>query len=302
MSPFTTRPVSRRSFLAGSAAAGATLAAGGSLLSACGGDSGPVADRGLGAHISVVQRFSNSGLAPGKVRLPVSLADTSGILDTERTSSAGDLTARIIDAVSGETVVDSLIATRHGADLAYPYWPFRTRIDRPGTYSLVVEGTAPEGAAFQVLAAAEVKVPHPGTALPAFDTPTLADKRGVDPICTADDAPCPFHTLTLTEALASGKPVVYLIGTPAHCKTGTCAPALDGLVEVAAGTGDALSVVHAEVYTDSSATKVAPAVTAYRLSFEPVIFVADAQGTVVDRLDGVFDRDEIAAAIDEVLS
>ena len=71
---------------------------------------------------------------------------------------------------------------------------------------------------------AQVTVPYIGSVLPPFDTPTVDDHRGVEPYCTLTPAPCPLHDVTLTQALASGKPVAYMVGTPAHCQTGTCAP------------------------------------------------------------------------------
>jgi hypothetical protein len=136
--------------------------------------------------------------------------------------------------------------------------------------------------------------------LPPFDTPTTDNNRGVDPICTSPDGACPFHAQTLTEALKSGKPVVYLIGTPAYCKTGTCAPALDALIEVATSLGDAVTIVHADVYKDKTATEAAPAVQAYKLSYEPVLYITDKNGKLINRLDAVFDvkelRDSLAAA------
>ena len=57
-------------------------------------------------------------------------------------------------------------------------------------------------------------IPKPGENLPPFDTPTTADGRGVNPVCTRQPA-CALHDLTLTQALQTGKPVAYLIGTPA---------------------------------------------------------------------------------------
>jgi hypothetical protein len=51
--------------------------------------------------------------------------------------------------------------------------------------------------------------------------------------------------------------------------------------------------VHADVYADKSANKTAPAVQAYKLSYEPVLYITDAEGTIVDRLDAVFDVNEI---------
>lgn len=291
------RLVSRRRFLAMTAVIGVGTAGAGTLLSACGGGDGESAGKYDPEDLSVMQRFSSTGLVPGDVRLPVSLASKSQILDDAATAAYATLTARVVSVDSGDTVVESLSAEKHGEGLALPYWPFVARIEKPGTYQLVIDGASPDGAAFQVLDPSSVPMPVVGGKLPPFDTPTTDDPRGVTPICTLATGTCPFHSVTLTEALASGKPVVYLIGTPAFCKTGTCAPALEGLVKVAESVGDAAVFVHADVYADKNATTLASAVTAYKMSFEPVLFVADAQGIIRNRLDGVFDRAEIATVL-----
>ena len=77
--------------------------------------------------------------------------------------------------------------------------------------------------------------------------------------------------------LAAGQPVAYLIGTPAYCKTAVCGPVLDLLLDEQDSRPD-ITMIHAEVYTDDTIEVVAPAVTAYSLNFEPVLFVADASG------------------------
>lgn len=291
------RRVSRRRFLAMTAVFGAGTVGAGTLLAACGGGDGTNDGKYDPEDLSVMQRFSSTGLVPGDVRLPVSLANKSQILDDAATAAYATLNARIISIDSGDTVVESLSAEKHGEGLALPYWPFVARIEKPGTYQLIIDGASKDGAAFQVLDPSAVPMPVPGGMLPPFDTPTTDDPRGVTPICTLATGTCPFHAVTLTEALASGKPVVYLIGTPAFCKTGTCAPALEGLVKVAESVGDAAVFVHADVYADKNATTLAPAVTAYKMTFEPVLFVADARGTIRNRLDGVFDRAEIAEVL-----
>ena len=283
-------PVSRRRFLAMSAALGAGVVSAGSLLAACGSDSSgtdPAAD------LAVVQRFSNSGLVPGEIRLPVSLANQKGILDDGATKSFSTLNGHVVDVMTGKTVIESVSAKKHGEGLALPYWPFVVNLDKTGTYALVIDGTSKDGAAFQVIDPKTVEMPTVGNALPPFDTPTTDDAHGVDPICTLPSGTCPFHAVTLTDALKSGKPVVYLIGTPAHCQTGTCAPALQALVEVAKSAADKAVFVHAEVYADNKATTLAPAVEAYKLQFEPILFVTDTDGVLRKRLDGVFDVNEV---------
>jgi hypothetical protein len=228
----------------------------------------------------------------------VSLADDSSILAT----GPLELTGRIRRSEDGAVVADGLIATRHGDDLGLAYWPFLAQIEEPGIYLLDVEGGRPDGAALQILDAAQVAVPGPGAELPPFDTPTFENSRGVDPICTRLPEPCPLHEVTLTEALATGRPVAYLVGTPAYCQTGTCAPALDALLAVREEIGDAVTMIHAEVYTDSTATEVAPAVRACGLDFEPSLFLVGADGRVRERLDAVFDTTEIRAGLQRLVS
>jgi hypothetical protein len=93
------------------------------------------------------------------------------------------------------------------------------------------------------------------------------------------------------------KPVAYLVGTPAHCSTGTCTPALNQLIGVARTVGDRATFVHAEVYSDKAATVVAPAVKAFAMTFEPTLFIVDANSKIIDRLDAVFDAQEISEAL-----
>jgi hypothetical protein len=281
------------------------VTAGAVVLAACGDDggSGDAAPGARGPTIPtpqvgpegyrLVQRFPNTVLVPGVVRLPISLAAEATILSEGLPEV---ITGRVVDADS-VVVVPEATAVRRDA-LPFPYYAFRVDIASPGVYFLDVDGATSEGAAFQLFDPAEVPIPLVGEALPGFDTPTFDDARGVDPVCTHSPEPCPFHELSLTEALAGGRPVAYLVGTPAHCQTGACAPALDSMIALAGAYADRLTMVHAEIYRDDAATTLAPAVEAVGLDFEPVLFVTDATGTIVDRLDAVWSTDEL----DEVLA
>jgi hypothetical protein len=172
----------------------------------------------------------------------------------------------------------------------------RADIATPGIYALKIDGIS-EPQAFQVVDPSGVPQPKVGEALPPFDTPTVDDARGVEPICTRAEGVCPLHTITLTEALTLGKPVAYLISTPAHCQFGVCGPVLELLLSAHETYGDRVTMVHADVYTDDTATTPAPAVQAYDMTWEPSLFVADATGTIVERLDITFSPDELDAAL-----
>jgi len=291
--------ISRRTFISGSLGViGATSTVGvSSLLAGCSGDSTPANSIGALGDIQIVQRFPQV-LVPGNVRLPISLANTQGLLTTESgVDLPATLTAKLINADTQEVVAESLSADRHDTGLTIPYWPFRVDIDKPGIYTLIVDGGPAEGAAIQVLNATEVLIPLVGSQLPGFDTPTIDDHRGVEPVCTRAPEQCEFHNITLNEALALKKPIAYLVGTPAHCSTGTCAPALEALITVRKSIGDAMTFLHAEIYTDDKATTVAPAVIALKMEYEPAIYITDASGKIIERFDAVFDADEISSAI-----
>jgi len=266
--------IARRSFILG----GASILVGSTISSSCGSRD----------DLAVVQRFPQV-LVTGEIRMPVSLATSDGLL----VDNAPDvLVARLLTSDRGDVVVDDLVAQRHGAGLSAPYWPFRATIDEPGTYVLQIEGGS-DGAAVQVLSVSDAVVPGAGDPMPPFDTPTRSDPRGVNPICTRTPEACPLHDITLTEALSLGRSIAYLVGTPAFCSTGTCSPALESLLAVCQRVGDALVGVHADIYTDRTATTVAPAVRALGMTFEPALFLVDATGTIVERLDAVFDETEI---------
>ena len=275
------------------------------LVAACGGESGGTLDTAesaaladLDGDLQIVKRFAPTGTVPGTVRLPVSLADASGILGNDGTRTfPSSITASAVDATTGETVFSGVAAKRRGDDLSVPYWAIVAEVTKTGIYVLRIDEAPSAEVSFEVEDPGVVSMPVPGRALAPFDTPTTDDPRGVSPICTRSEGTCPFHEVTLASALAAKLPVVYLVGTPAHCSTGTCAPALDSLIDVARSYSGRATFVHADVYADEDATTVAPAVTALKMEFEPALFVTDARGVVTSRLDVVFDAEEIRGAL-----
>ena len=299
----TPRSTSRRDLLrtAGTAAFALPTAL---LIAACGGDSTNVSGNGgtngtngdstLPDDVVLATRWVPTELAPGLQRLPVSLATAAGLLAEGPTR----LTGKVVDYDTGEVLIDNLFADRRTlGDGTIPFYVFRTALTTAGVYGLVVDGGPTEPTAFQVRPAEELPVARVGESLPGFDTPTVDDPRGVDPICSREPEPCPFHAVTLTEALALGKPVVYVVGTPAHCQTGVCGPVLEQMIALSDELGDSAVFVHADVYADDAATVVAPAVEAAMLTFEPVVWITDSTGTIVERLDAVWDANEIREAL-----
>lgn len=297
-------PVTRRSLLLGAAG----LVGGSALLAACGGSDDAAGNPSAGSSSGagdpstaafdnvflVAPRFPNDrAFVPGPVRLPVSLTRPDASL---LVTGPDRLTGTVRDEAG--TTIGTFETPRRGTGLSVPYWSIVTTLPAAGLYEITVDGALGDPTPLMIYEADQITMPVVGRALPGFDTPTVDDARGVDPICTRDGSPCPFHEVTLNEALASGKPVIYMIGTPAHCQFATCGPGLEFLIAASPTYTDQLTIVHAEVYADPAATTVAPAIDALTLQYEPVMFFTDAAGTVVNRVDIVWDR----ADLDELLA
>ena len=262
------------------------------VLAACGDNSDSKAK-----PFGVVQRFPSEPLfTPGDVRLPISLIDQAGNLGDGPTTLTG-----WIEHFQGERVAD-ITAARRAVGIEIPYWEVRATLAAAGAYTLRFEGDDGYGANFQLFDEADVVSPLTGKKLPPFDTPTVDNHRGVEPYCSLTPEPCPLHEVTLTQALVSGAPVIYMVGTPAHCQTGTCAPGLEFLVNEHARLGDSVVMVHADVYTDDSATTIAPAVVALNVQYEPIMYLCTADSVIVDRLDGIWDASELTERVDLLVS
>jgi len=288
--------LSRRTFLAvGAGFLLAPAACGGDDDEAGGSDTADAVTGGSTGNLVIVRFFPDGVLAAGTPqRLPIGLGDGDGVLTT---GGPDTLTASILDSAGAE--VASVEANRHADALPRPYWPVLIDLATPGLYTVRVDtGDGVADAAFSVVAPEEVPIPKPGDAMVPVDTPTPDDHRGVDPICTKDP-PCPLHDLTLTAALAKGTPVAFLVATPAFCQTAACGPVLDVLVGEREAFAD-ITMVHAEVYTDTTIETTSPAVDAYQLPFEPVLYLAGADGVIRQRIDSIFDAAEVRAALSQL--
>jgi hypothetical protein len=181
---------------------------------------------------------------------------------------------------------------------ATTYGTVTYRFAKPGTYFLRAsyQGKSAESPV-AVIDAATAMIPYAGQKMISTATPTNGDHRGVDPICTRTPA-CPFHSQSLDAALATHLPIALLFATPALCTSATCGPVLDNLVAAAPAYAGRINFVHSEIFVSLSRDVAnTPAVLAYHLQSEPLLFLADATGTVVERIDGLFGKTEVTTAL-----
>jgi hypothetical protein len=295
MAPRPPASFSRRGFLLGSGAA-----AGAVLLGACSGDESGEATTTTASpagDLSLVQFFGGLPMlvAGAEVRAPFGVADVEDLLPVDRSPASLAVTVLGPD---GESIGAPIEVARHAEGLPRAYYPLRFPAGAPGVYTgrTEIDGAALE-MAIKVDPAEDVQVIQVGEVLPPVATPTTADARGVEPICTNDPA-CALHDSTVGEALAAGRPIALLVATPAFCQISICGPVLDVLLAVADRHPD-VHLLHAEVYVQpqQSLDAKTPVVDELGLTFEPCLVLVGSDGRVAERLDTIFDEVEVDRAL-----
>ena len=102
--------------------------------------------------------------------------------------------------------------------------------------------------------------------------------------------------------IGTGRPVAVLFATPALCTSQYCGPVLDQLLSIRAPYEDRITFVHVDIYKNIRATAESPTVTAWKLPSEPWLYTIDGAGTIVNRLDTAMGKEEMRAALDELLT
>lgn len=287
----SSRWIDRRTFLAGTAG---VLAA-----AACGSDTPQgLEPAGLGRRFpDGFQQASVAVANNGPQRFPFVVIADDGLPMITGSPASVD-----IEILWNNEVVEVQTVAARGLGQFTPYYPLEFTPTETGSY-VARTNFSEFDVEFLVVDRADTPLFQVGETLPGFDTPTVDDPRGVDPICTRPEQ-CPFHALTLTEALANDKPTVLMIATPGFCQTDVCGPSVEFLID-AVGDRTDLNVIHAEVWRNYQADidagdfpKVAPLAEAWQLEFEPSIFVTDASGTIVGAKHFAFDRGETEDLLD----
>lgn len=186
------------------------------------------------------------------------------------------------------------------------YWVAYPTLQDPGNYGIVATLTTEEDTSFENIAVVAVKAdaeaPAIGEAVPAVDTLTLDDVTSVEELSSAGPWIEDFYRINIADATTSGKPSVILFATPGHCTSALCTPVLLTMSQVYDDFKEQdINFVHIEIWRDFERQYMDPAVTEWNLPSEPWVFVLNADGTVGARLDGPVSREELEAAITDVV-
>ena len=184
------------------------------------------------------------------------------------------------------------------------------QFDEAGEWGVEVTATVgdkvydPIGLGFSVLE--NSASPALGAPAPRSETLTLDDVDDVAEIDTSDPPIPEMHTLTIAEAVTSGKPSVIVFATPAFCLSRICGPTKDVVDELFEGYGEELNFVHVEPYELDRARSgeglfPVPATEQWGLRSEPWVFIVDKEGDIAAKFEAVVTYEELEQALTALL-
>ena len=294
-----TSTFSRRSFLVGAATAIGAVACSSSKPTAASGASGSVitVPSGSGAknQLNLLETTDPSQLVSGiDQRVAFVLQGQQNFVRPD-----SPVTIQFGPGLDPSRLGPPMAAVIHtDSDPAPAYVTTTYRFPAPGDYWVraTYKGQSADAPLQGVISPAASLVPLPGKPMISTPTPTFSNGLGLKLLCTRQPQ-CPWHDISLDAALAQHLPIALLFATPALCQTATCGPVLDQLLSLKSQFEGKVRFIHSEIYTDMTAAVNVPAVKAYNLTSEPILFVSGADGVVTTRIDGLFGRGEAAAAL-----
>ncbi|MBI2723437.1 MAG: hypothetical protein HYX50_00100 [Chloroflexi bacterium] len=132
---------------------------------------------------------------------------------------------------------------------------------------------------------------------------TTADVADITEIDSSYPPRPGMHNQTVADALLTRKPTVIAFATPAFCRSRTCGPVMDTVMDpLFAAYGDRASFIHIEPYDlaalrQSNQQQPVQAMTDWNLTTEPWVFVVDRNGRVAAKFEGISSRPEVEAAL-----
>jgi len=269
---------------------------------------------GLGENrlaIAVLDRNS-APVTDAAVTLRLYRLDT--VANTDRVTAAmlvftTDLTPRVMTPSVPHVHADGQVHDHSSTPVAV--YTAGVTFDRTGWWGAEItaraEGVRAETTHLKFAVLQRSGEPAIGDLAPATLQPTLADVADISTLDTAQPPDPDLHTLTVAEAIRTGKPVVVAFTTPLFCQTALCGPVLSEAVwPLRERFGDDVILIHIEPYDVEKARQGelvgVPAIEEWGLLTEPWVFVIGPDGRIAAKFEGLVTADELAEAVAATLS
>ena len=205
-------------------------------------------------------------------------------------------------------------------------WPFGTRggyvtqlsFDKVGAWRLdiqVQDTNSLDGVAQIPL---EVKktsiIPAIGSRPPLIRNKTQQDVLSLKQLTSWSTPDPELYEKTISEALASGQPLMVVFSSPAFCTSPTCGPQVEAVQQVKEKFRGQANFIHVEVYDNPAEiqgnldkARYAPVVEAWNLPSiegylnESWVFIMDLEGHIASKYEGFASEEELEAGLLQVL-
>ena len=269
--------------------------------------------------------LASSEILTGPDRLVFGLVDT-GTESPIREVAAVTIQFFKVNPDGTATKVGDATPIYRSENLPVGVYVVQTNFDKAGTWGLLMDITLPGKDPYQVKSDFEVisdsALPMRGEAVPLSQNDTVGSVQDVGLICSAAPAD-DMHTLTIAEAVQSGKPTLVLFAAPGFCPSFTCGPDLELAKSLQSKYGDKMNFIHIEspntIQTHTHEGDVSaehrqeeghrgvlrPQVATadeWGLKSEPWLFIVDAQGKLASRFEGGLTIEEVEPAVLNVVN
>lgn len=267
---------------------------------------GPVSTEGLQAI------FGTPDLGLGTQRVGVVLTSPKGLV---RSPLATISTYFVGDGIGEEP------AEPHQTSVAFfnPF-PLNTRgiytanmdFDKPGEWRLEISVLDEEARPISAMLRFHVKettaAPSVGDQAIASKNRTVHDVSDLAELTTGSLQDPDLYQISIADAIASGRPTVIVMASPAFCTNAVCGPQVDVLQQLKDAYKGQANFIHVDIYDnpqeiqgDLSRAVISPTVKEWNLPSTEWSFVIASSGRVHQRFESFAGFEEIEASLKEVL-
>ena len=257
---------------------------------------------------------------------------SAGIISTDLSVGQNRLAFFLLDSESEPVSVDEVDVTtcypagREASEVSqdsnarFRQWPLgglgvyttQVNFDHAGDWGLRVETTGTDSSIRVALLEFDVAeqgvTPAIGSPAPATRSKTVRDVASLEELTSSSKPDPELYSMTIAEAIASGRPSIVVFATPAFCTSATCGPQVSVVGDIKDRYKDLANFIHVEMFDnpheiqgDLSKAIVAPAVGEWGLLTEPWTFIVDSQGLISAKFEAFTTAEEIEESLKQVL-
>lgn len=265
---------------------------------------GPESEDGLQAI------FATPDLGVGEHRVAFALVSQTGLVDSPSATVQSFFEPDPQEL--GEPVETSFALFRPFPLVERGLYSTNLTFDRPGEWAIQAtvlgDDVSPKRARLYFEVPEASKAPAIGdTAIKSVNR-TGHDVESLAELTTGSMQDPDLYQVTIADAVASGKPTVIVMASPAFCTNAVCGPQVEVLRDLKNEFPDSANYIHIDLYDnpdeiqgDLNRAVISPVVREWNLPSTEWSFVVDSEGKIASRFEGFCTLEELREALEAVL-